>query len=85
MIDLRDINYVKALKSNLHVTFESPHGQEVMKFIERIGRWTPSVMDSTETNEIIARDANRRLIGTLKTIMELSADQIVALATQKEG
>ena len=73
------VNEAKALKANVHATFESPSGKEVMAFIEKIGHWTPTVYDSGETNEIIARDANRRLIGTLKTIMILNAEQIVAL------
>ena len=73
------IEEAKALKNNVHLTFESPQGKEVMKYIEKIGCWIPTVYDSGETNEIIARDANRRLIGTLKTIMILNAEQIVAL------
>jgi len=68
-----------ALKSNMHTTFESPQGKEVMRFIEKIGNWIPSIYDSMDTNAIVSRDANRRLIGTLKTIMELSPDQIVTL------
>jgi len=75
---------VVALKSNLHATFGSPQGQEAMKFMEKIGGWTPSIYDSGDTNEIIARDANRRLIGTIKTIMELTPDQIMTLVN-KEG
>lgn len=84
MIDLSDIQDVRGLKSNLHVTFDSPHGKEVMKFIEQIGGWVPTVADSMETNAIVARDANRRLIGTIKTILELSPEQIVQVV-QKEG
>lgn len=84
-MDLKDIDYVKGLKSNLHICFDSPSGKEAMKFIERIGRWYPNVLDTNETNDIIARDANRRLIGTLKTILECSAEQIIALAQQKEN
>lgn len=75
---------VAALKSNLHATFDSPQGKEAMKFLEQIGGWTPSVFDSGDTNDIIARDSNRRLIGTVKTILELSVDQIIGLA-KKEG
>ena len=73
------LDEAKALKNNVHLAFESPQGKEVMAFIEKIGHWTPSIYDSGDTNEIIARDANRRLIGTLKTIMILNAEQIVAL------
>lgn len=84
MIDLKDINFVKGLKSNLHVTFDSPQGKEVMTFIEVLGGWYPRVGDSMDTNDIIARDANRRLIGTLKSIMNLSAEQIVSLAEDQQ-
>ena len=77
------IDEAKTLKNNVHLTFETPSGKETMKFLEKIGGWTPSIYDSGDTNEIIARDANRRLIGTIKTIMELTAEQIVTL-TNKE-
>ena len=71
-----------ALKSNIHSTFDTPQGKEVMKYMEKIGCWIPNVFDSGDTNEIIARDANRRLIGTLKTIMTLTAEQIAALTEE---
>ena len=73
------LNEAKALKMNVHATFESSTGKEVLAYIEKIGSWIPTVYDSGETNEIIARDANRRLIGTLKTIMSLSSEQIVQI------
>ena len=85
MINLNRIEEVKAIKSNMHAVFGSPQGKEVMKFIEDIGGWTPTIFDSEETNAIIARDANRKLIGTLKTILELSPEQLQALAQQNEG
>ena len=77
-----NLDQAKALKKNIHATFESSHGKEAMNYIEKIGCWIPTVYDSGETNEIIARDANRRLIGTLKSIMILNADQIVALTEE---
>ena len=83
MNNLTDIRFVKDLQNNLRI-FDSPQGQEVMKFLESIGGWTPNIFDSLDTNEVIARDANRRLIGTIKTLMILTPEQIVALAT-KEG
>lgn len=67
------------LRSNIIATFDSPQGKETMRYIEKIGSWYPRMDDSMETNDIIARDANRRLIATLKTIMQLTPQQIVAL------
>ena len=81
-MDLTNIADVKALQSNLIATFESPQGKSVMEYIEAIGSWYPKMSDSGETNEIIARDANRRLIGTLKTMMKLTPEQIVTLAKE---
>lgn len=82
-MNLTDPSYVAGLKSNIHATFESAHGKEVMSFIERLGSWYPTILDSNDTNSIIARDANRRLVGTLKTIMLLTTDQIVELASKE--
>lgn len=84
MIDLTDILYVQGLKSNLKTVFETPQGQEVFRFLEEIGSWNPKVWDSMDTNSIVARDANRRLLGTVRTIIELEPEQIVALAKQQE-
>ena len=74
------IDEARALKSNVHATFESPSGKEVMKYLEKIGSWYPTVSDSNDTNDIIARDANRRLLGTIKTILILSPEQINLLS-----
>lgn len=84
IVDLKNIDYVKGLQQNLRVCFENESGREVMKFIEAIGKWFPNIYDSTEINEIVSRDANRRLIGTIKTALELPPEQIVALAKSQE-
>lgn len=70
---------IRILKQCMHTTFDSTSGKEVMKFLERIGSWTPNVYDPMDTNSIVARDANRRLIGTLKTFLELTPEQIKTL------
>jgi hypothetical protein len=84
MNNLTDIRYVKDLQNNLRI-FDSPQGQEVMRFLESIGGWTPNIFDTLETNEVIARDANRRLIGTIKTLLTLTPEQVVALAKERES
>jgi hypothetical protein len=75
---------IVALKSNCHVTFDSPQGKEVMGYLEKIGSWYPTVYDTADTNAIIARDANRKLIGTIKTILSLSSDQLIELMREEE-
>jgi hypothetical protein len=81
--NLSDIRYVKDLQNSLRI-FDSEQGKVVMSFLESIGGWTPNIFDTLETNEVIARDANRRLIGTIKTLMTISPEAIVQLAKQKE-
>jgi hypothetical protein len=81
-MDMTNLDEIKALQSNLIATFETPQGKSVMAYIEKIGSWYPRMSDSGETNEIIARDANRRLIGTIKTMMTLTPDQIAALSKE---
>ena len=66
----------------MHATFDSPQGKEVMRYIEQIGHWFPTVYDTGDTNEIIARDANRRLVGTLKSILTITPQQLVALTEE---
>ena len=58
-------------------------GKEAMAFMEQIGGWVPTNFDSGDTNDIIARDANRRLIGTIKTLLTLGPEQVVALANNQ--
>lgn len=77
---MKDVNYVKTLKEDFTFVFDSPQGKNVMAFLDSIGHWTPTVFDSSETNEIIARDANRKLLGTIKTILNCSPMQIMELA-----
>lgn len=80
MVDLTDPAQAKALKQDIDYIFNTPQGKNVMRFMQEIGGWFPTVFDSNETNDIIARDANRRLIGTLRTMMEIAPEQIVTLA-----
>lgn len=76
------IEEAKAIKSNVHATFDSAHGKETMKLLEKLCSWYPTINDSSDTNDIIARDANRKVLGTIKSILNLSAEQIVYLQTE---
>ena len=84
-MNLRDIKEVQAVQGCLRATFDTVQGKEAMKVIEKIGNWVPTVLDSSETNEIIGRDANRRLIGTIKTLLDLNPEHIVEIAKRSNG
>lgn len=84
MNQMTDPNYVKALKSNFHATFESPQGQEVLKFLEQTCCWYRSVWSPDQPDMTLINDGKRQVVATIKTILELSPDQIISLAKQKE-
>ena len=83
MIKLTNIDDVKALQSNLRASLETAPGKEIMKFLEGICGW----YDFTEVdpNKILIAHGKRQVLATLKTLIELKPEQIVALAKQKEG
>lgn len=85
MINMSDLGQVRKLKQDLHLVFDTPQGKDVLRFMQELGGWYPTVWDSMETNDIIARDANRKLLGTIRTILELAPEQIVVLANKGEN
>ena len=84
MILMTDKEYVAGLKSNMHATFDSPQGKEVMRFLELTCCWYKSVWDPDRPDMTLINDGKRQVVATIKTILELSPDQIVNLARQKE-
>lgn len=81
---LTDIDYVKALQSNLRVTFDGPPGKEVMKFLETACGWYQSIFDPASRDLCLINDGKRQVLATIKTLLELTPEQIVAMAKQKE-
>lgn len=81
---MTDLSYVKAMKSNMHVTFDSPQGKEVMKFLEQTCCWYSSVWSPDSPDMTLINDGKRQVLATIKTILELSPEQLVSLAQQKE-
>ena len=79
-IDLTDIDYVKALQSNIRATLDTPQGMEVMQFLESLCGW----YDFSETHPdlIMIKNGKRQVLATLKTLMRVPAEQIVLIANQ---
>ena len=84
MNSMTDKNYVAGLKSNMHQVFDTPQGKEVMKFLELTCNWYQSVWIPSSPDMTLINDGKRQVIATIKTILELSPDQIVLLAKDKE-
>ena len=73
------------LKSNMHATFDSPQGKEIMDFLEQSCCWYQSVWSPSSPELTLINDGKRQVLATIKTVLESSPSQIVALATQSEG
>lgn len=80
---LTDLDYVKTLKGNLRATLDTEAGKEVVKFLETLCGWYD--FSATETNQILIAHGKRQILATIKTLLELSPEQIVALAIEKES
>lgn len=84
-MNMTDIHYVSGLKANLHATFDTPQGQEVMRFLELSCGWYQSVFSPQNPELTLINDGKRQVLATIKTILDLSPEQIIVLAKQKEG
>ena len=82
---MTDPEYVKGLKSNMHATFDTPQGQDIMKFLEHTCSWYRSVWHPDSPDMTLINDGKRQVLATIKTILELSPEQIIHLAKDKEG
>ena len=84
MINLTDIDYVKGLQSNLRTTFDSPQGQEVLKFLEEACGWYQSVFDPTSKEMTLINDGKRQVVATIKTLLRLTPEEVVTWARSKQ-
>lgn len=82
MINLENLDDVKALQSNIRASLGTPAGQEVIKFLEGVCGWYD--FNETDPNMILIGHGKRQVLATIKTLIELTPDQIVAVARQKE-
>lgn len=83
-MNMTDYKYVSGLKSNAHAVFDTPQGKELMKFLEISCGWYHSVFNPQDPNMTLIQDGKRQVVATIKTLLELSPEQIVQLAKAKE-
>ena len=83
-MNMTDIEFVRGLKANLHATFDTPQGKEVMRFLELSCGWYQSVYSPQSPELTLINDGKRQVVATIKSILDLSPEMIVNLAKQKE-
>jgi len=84
MSKLIDRSYVKVLKEDIIFIFGTPQGKELMNFLEESCGWYSSVWDAQNRDLTLINDGKRQVVATIKSIMKLSPDEIVAMVKQKE-
>lgn len=82
MIDLTNIDHVQALQATLRVTLDTPQGVELITFLEQVCGWYD--FNETDPNKILIAHGKRQVLATIKTLMRLPAEQIIAMANQLE-
>jgi len=83
-MDMTDKGYVEGLKSNFHVVFDGAQGKEVIKFLEQTCSWYDSIYTPSQPEMTLIKAGRREVLATIKTILELSADQIIQFNKEKE-
>lgn len=84
-MDLKNIDDVKGLQSNLRACLDNPQGKEVIKFLEEACGWYESIFDPLNKDMILINAGKREVIATIHTLLRLDASQVVELARHKEG
>jgi len=79
-MNLKDVEEAAALKSNMHATFDTPQGKEVMEFLEKSCCWYNSCFDPSHPDLALINDGKRQVLATIKTILKCSPQQIAAMA-----
>ena len=84
-IDLTDPKYVKELKQNAHILFDSPSGKEFMAFLEKACGFYTGVFDPVNRDMILVNEGKRQVVSTIKSILTMTEEQIISWVKQKEG
>lgn len=77
MIDLTSLSDVKQLQGSMRASLGNEHGKDTMKFLEQICGWFD--FNQTDPNQILISHGKRQVLATIKTLLELTPEQIVAL------
>lgn len=77
-MNLNDLKDVQGLQANLRAVFDTEHGKEVMKFLEQICGWYD--FNESDTNRLLISHGKRQVLATIKTLLRLKPEEIVALS-----
>ena len=77
---------IVGLKSNMHATFDTPQGKEVLRYLEMSCCWYRSIFTpGADRDEVLINDGKRQVIATIKTFLETSPEQILYLMEKEDA
>jgi hypothetical protein len=82
MTDLSNLAHVKKIQSDMRSTFDSPAGQEVMKFLEEVCGWYD--FSQIDPNAVLVAHGKRQVLASIKTLLKHSAEEIQSIARQQK-
>jgi len=85
MSKMTDINYIANVKSCMQIAFEGNNGDILMDFLENTCCWYQSTLVPGDPEMTMVNDGKRQVLSTIKTMMRLTPEQIVALVNNKEA
>lgn len=83
-MNLKDVDYVRALQSNMRSLFDTAAGKEVMRFLEAACGWYQSVFTPGNPDMTLINDGKRQVIATIKTLLERAPEEIVAMTKARD-
>lgn len=82
MTDMSNIEQVRMLQSSLRASLGTDAGKEVIKWLEEICGWYDFY--DVDPQVIQIKHGKRSVLATIKTLLELTPEQIVVLTQQRE-
>ena len=82
MVNLSNIGEVIALQSDLRATLDTPQGKVIVKFLEEICGWYD--FSEVDPNMILIKHGKRQVLATIKTLLNLKPEEIVAMSQAQE-
>jgi len=83
VIDLTNEIAVKEIQSSLRTLFNSACGKDAMHFLEQICGWFD--FSDVEPNMILIKHGKRQVLATIKTLLDLNPQEIVALTKGEDN
>ena len=78
-----NIDESKAIKGHLRATLETDAGKAVIEYLEGLCGWYD--FNDTDPNTILIKHGKRQVLATIKSLIRLTPEEIVALTGDQDN